>query len=268
VSHLPTSPYRSIDPSSLQFQRILLEAKGLQTSIRQYGEVLPLTSPAIYVSTNKDDLPIIIDTGSSCTITPSLSDFTSKPTKPDTAILGSLTTTVQTKVSGQGPIEWDIEDVNGVYKKLRTTAYYVPEATIRFFSPQAYFKSNPSGRLTLDIDGVTLHMPCGTDLKFPIQPRSNLPIMLTQQTLHRSSSSNLKSSHKPSLNTISNILSFICSTTYDNFEHGTIFHSHHAGAMAAVINDNTILKQASSNLSPEQKELLLWHYRLGHIGIS
>jgi hypothetical protein len=226
-----------------------------------------LPSPAIYVSTNKDDLPIVIDTGAYCTITPSLSDFTSKPTQPGTATLRSLTT-VQTKVSGQGPIKWDIEDVNGVYKKLRTTSYYVPEATIRLFSPQAYFKSNPSGRLTLDIDGITLHMPCGTDLKFPIQPGSNLPIMLTRQALHWSSSSNVRSSHKPSLNTMSNILSFICSTTYDNFVHGTIFHSQHAGAMAAVINDDAVLKQANSNLSPEQKELLLWHYRLGHIGIA
>jgi hypothetical protein len=123
-SRLPSSHYRSIDSSTLQFQRILLEARGLQTSIRQYGEVLPLSSPAIYVSTNKDDLPIVIGTGASCTITPPLSDFTSKPTKPDIATLGSLTT-FQTKVSGQGPIEWDIEDVNGAYKKLRTTSYYV-----------------------------------------------------------------------------------------------------------------------------------------------
>jgi hypothetical protein len=37
--------------------------------------------------------------------------------------------------------------VNGVLKKLLTTSYYVPEATIlRLFSPQAYFKSNPKGR--------------------------------------------------------------------------------------------------------------------------
>jgi hypothetical protein len=36
-SHLPSSRYRSISSSTLQFQRILLEARGLQTSIR--GEV-------------------------------------------------------------------------------------------------------------------------------------------------------------------------------------------------------------------------------------
>jgi hypothetical protein len=88
-----------MSPSPSQFQRILLEARGLQTSICQYGEILPLSSPAIYVSTNKDDLPIVIDTGASCTITPSLADFTST-TKPDTATLGSLTT-VQTKVTGK-----------------------------------------------------------------------------------------------------------------------------------------------------------------------
>jgi hypothetical protein len=177
-SYVPSSRYKSLDSTSSQFQRILLEAKGLQTSIQQYGEIFPLTSPAIYVSSNKDDLPIVINTGASCTINPSLSDFTSQPTTPDTATLGSITT-VQTKVSGQGPIEWDIEDVNGVVKKLRTTSYYVPEATIHIFSPRAYFKSNPKGYLTLNIEGITLCMPCGTTLKFPIQPGSNLPIMLT-----------------------------------------------------------------------------------------
>jgi hypothetical protein len=57
--------YKSIDPSTSQFQFILLEAEGLQTSIRQYGEILPLSSPAIYVSANKDHLPIVIDTGAS-----------------------------------------------------------------------------------------------------------------------------------------------------------------------------------------------------------
>jgi hypothetical protein len=117
-SYAPSSRYRSLNPTSSQFQWILLEAKWLQTSIRQYGEILPLTSPAIYVSTNKDHLPFVIDTVASCTITPSLSDFTSQPTTPDTATLLGSVTTVQTKVTGQGPIEWDIEDVNGVLKKL------------------------------------------------------------------------------------------------------------------------------------------------------
>jgi hypothetical protein len=114
-------------------------------------------------------------------------------------------------------------------------------------------------------------MPCGTNLNFPIQPGSNLPIMLTRQALHgsRTGSSHLKPLHKPSLNTMSNVLSFICSTTYDHFVHGAVFHLQHAGAMAAAVCDDAILKQANNNLSSsEQKELLLWHYRLGHIGIS
>jgi hypothetical protein len=87
---------------------------------------------------------------------------------------------------------------------------------------------NPKGSLTLNIHGIFLHMPCGTNLQFPIQPGSNLPIMLTRQALHRSrtsSSSNFKPSHKPFLNTMSNVLSLICSTTYDQFVHGAVFHS-------------------------------------------
>jgi hypothetical protein len=113
-------------------------------------------------------------------------------------------------------------------------------------------------------------MPCGTNLKFPIQPGSNLPIMLTRQALHcsRTSSSSIKPQHKPSLNNMSNIFSFICSTTYDHFVHGAVFHLQHTGAMAAVVCDDAVLKQANSNISLEQKELLLWHHRLGHIGLS
>jgi hypothetical protein len=264
-----SSQYKSLSSTSSQFQRILLEAKGLQNSIRQYGEVLPLSSPSIYVSTNKDDLPIVIDTGASCTITPTLSDFTSHPTSADTKSLGSLTT-VETKVTGQGPIEWEIEDINGITKKLATISYYVPEATIRLFSPQAYFKLNPTAHLTLNADGLALHMACGTVLNFPIQPGSHLPIMLTRQSLQRGrdNSGSNKPLHKPSLNHMSNILSFICSTTYDAFVHGAVFHLQHAGAMAAVVSDDAVLKNHNTNLSPEQKELLLWHYRLGHIGFG
>jgi hypothetical protein len=270
-SHLPflTGHYKSISPSTSEFQRILLEARGLQASIQQYGEIIPLTSPAIYTSSNKDDLPIVIDTGASCTITPCLADFIASPTKPDIDSLGSLTT-VTTKVTGQGPIVWEIEDVNGVIKKLPTNSYYVPEATIRLFSPQEYFKENPKASLVLNVEGISLHMPCGTVLKFPIQPGSNLPIMLTRQSLHRGRTNprSGKPHHKPSFNHMSNTLSFLCSATYDYFVHGMIFHFQHSGAMAAVICDDAVLKQANNNLSSEQKELLLWHHRLGHISIA
>jgi hypothetical protein len=264
-----SSEYTSISSASSQFRRILLEARGLQSSIQRYGESIPLSSPSIYVSSNKDDLPIVIDTGASCTITPVLSDFIHAPTSPDTDSLGSLTT-VKTKVSGQGPIEWDIEDVNGCLKKLQTISYYVPEATIRLFSPQAYFKDNPLAHLTLNIDGIALNMTCGTVLNFPIQPGSNLPIMLTKQSLQRGrdNSTFTKPLHKPSIDSLSNLVSFLCSKTYDYFVHGTVFHFQHSGAMAAVICDDAVLKQANNNISPEQKELLLWHYRLGHIGFG
>jgi hypothetical protein len=42
-SYVPSSRYKSLDSTTSQFQQILLKAKGLQTSIQQYGEILPLT---------------------------------------------------------------------------------------------------------------------------------------------------------------------------------------------------------------------------------
>ena len=74
-------------------------------------------------------------------------------------------------------------------KLLTTTAYYVPEATIRLFSPQVCINENPTNSsLFLDSTGIALTLTCGNILRFPPQKESNLPIMLTQKALNESTS--------------------------------------------------------------------------------
>ena len=56
---------------------------------------------------------------------------------------------------------WLIEDFNGITRSLTTTAYYVPEATIRLFSPQVYINENPTNSsLFLDSTGLALTLTC------------------------------------------------------------------------------------------------------------
>jgi hypothetical protein len=121
---------------------ILLEARRLQLNLSNYDDRvhMPLQNPAIYHSNKPDELPIVIDTGASCSITPMHSDFIGTIDPSDVPTLNNISGT--TSVVGQGTIEWNIQDAKGIVKPIQTTAYYVPQATIRLFSPQVYIKED------------------------------------------------------------------------------------------------------------------------------
>jgi hypothetical protein len=61
---------------------------------------------------------------------------------------------------------------------VTTSCYYVPDATVRLFSPQLYFIEEQHGELRMDKDGMTLETADGTKLSFPINEQNNLPLAL------------------------------------------------------------------------------------------
>jgi hypothetical protein len=73
-----TSSYKLLQRSDPRFTVILLEARQLQLNLSNYDErvAMPMHQPAIYHSNKTDELPIVIDTGASCSLTPIHSDFT------------------------------------------------------------------------------------------------------------------------------------------------------------------------------------------------
>ena len=91
--------------------------------------------------------------------------------------------------------------------------------------------------------------------------------MLTQEALNKPKS---KCVHVPIQNPIINAMQFLCSTTYAIFMTGTLLYSvdEPSVLVSSSAAEAAVFKQANINLSPEQKELLLWHYRLGHINIK
>ena len=98
-----------------------------------------------------------------------------------------------------------IEDFNSVTQSLTTTAYYVPDATIRIlFSLQVYIEENPTNSsLFLDSRGIALTLTCGTILRFPLQKGSNLLIMFTQKALNQPKSTCV---HVPILDPVMNVM--------------------------------------------------------------
>ena len=132
-----SSQFTTMLPSLPLYQRILLEATSLCTAVNSYnGSAGSLSSVlTILASPVPGKLPIVIDTGASCSNTPIWLDFTGPIGKWNKESLGSLTQ-VKTTVDGVGLVLWDIEDINGVAHAIETTAYYVYSATICLFSPQ------------------------------------------------------------------------------------------------------------------------------------
>jgi hypothetical protein len=178
-----------------------------------------------------DNLPVVLDTGASTSLTPVLTDFIGPLIPAPIDEIRGLTAT--TRVIGKGTVQWVLRDYWNVTGVIKTTAYYVPDASIRLFSPQSFFQEHSnSGRCVIQGQKTTMELPDKTVLEFPYNPMSNLPLMLPDSTvpvgLERAA-----------------LASFAASTSL-----------------------LSVTDQTNQNLRPAQKELLLLHFKLGHAGFQ
>ena len=114
----------------------------------------------VYLSAQGDDLlPIMFYSGTSISLTANYNSFVG-PIRPSTITeLQGLSHT--TKVHGVGQVKWSVRDVFGATRTIKTQAYYVPEDTVRLFSPQTYFREQKKGHLRLDHSSTTLQLHDG-----------------------------------------------------------------------------------------------------------
>ena len=188
----------------------------------------------VYLSDQGNDLlPIVIDSGASISLTANYNDFVG-PIRPATITeLQGLSHT--TKVHGVGQVKWTVRDVFGTTRIIKTQAYYVPEATVRLFSPQTYFREQQKGHLQLDHSRTTLELHDGSVLHFPYNATNNLPLMLPTEPSH-------------------------VGLTFDD---ATVLGDGHS-----VHNYMSVADESNQNLTRAQKELLLWHWKLGHANLQ
>jgi Reverse transcriptase (RNA-dependent DNA polymerase) len=183
----------------------------------------------------KRELPVVIDTGASTSVTPVLSDFIG-PLEP-TSIEEIRGISSSTRVVGKGTVEWTVQDYWNVVRVIRTTAYYVPAISIRLFSPQAYFQENgEKGQCTFRGRTTTLELPDGSRLEFPYNSASNLPNMLLDP-------------HP-----------VVAGAQYCD----ATFLAHTPSYQTLM----SVTEQTNQNLRPSQRELLLLHHKLGHAGFQ
>jgi hypothetical protein len=128
----------------------------------------------------------------------------------------------------EGTIEWQIRDVVGTIRTLRTQGYLAKVAPVRLFSPQTYFKGQGEGYMHVDWQRTELILHDGTLLTFPYAD-NNIPYM--------------RSAWQP-----------IVGVTFQDCS--TLTNSQIVGM--------SVGEETNQNLTPKQKEFLLWHWKLGH----
>jgi hypothetical protein len=135
------------------------------------------STASVYQGRNNPELPIVIDSGASVSVTPHIRDFCGPLQKCPTKSLDGLSS--KTEVLGMGKVTWEVQDFYGVKKTITTMAYYVPTANIKLFSPKVYFDKQNGGSYHMEKGMTILTLGDGRPLKFPYQPGSKLPMMMT-----------------------------------------------------------------------------------------
>jgi transposase InsO family protein len=175
-------------------------------------------------------IPLIMDTGASCCVSPCRDDFV-ELNSSETKITDLSSTN---SVAGEGLIEWKVLDTMGRCQTIRMKGYYVPKASVRLLSPQCLLQLDETEKsyITQTTKFFRVHLADGTTLDASYG-RANLPIL----PMYKVKDSN------------------IWAQTFS-------FTSQDRKAWIRHLHD-----EGNQNLSLAQKELLLWHQRLSHAGL-
>jgi len=171
---------------------------------------------------------LVIDTGASQHISHCRSDFLTYEPLTDRVVKGLEKSS---RIVGRGIVEWHIPAADGELRFFRVTAYHVPSAQQRLFSPQTYIqdiRKVEKGNQERGDHDHKMYQLYGHATLAPIQApfaqHNNLPM--------------------------------------------TIVFTSKALAQAYEGLTSCITAAQNQNLTPSQKCLLRWHFRLGHISFN
>ena len=200
-----------------------------------------------------ESFTLVFDSGTSTTLTSNRSDFTqlSSSKGPGKVVQGIAE---GLDIEGSGKVQYALTDQNGSQAILQCDAYLVPKLhpNLHLISPQG-IKTNKGDKATFTIHTLdeakndpTLEIkPNGPDwinakpihvIPVKFDPRSNLPVALARLP---------EDNH------------------YGEFSFCAASQSQE---IESKLNATVCLtEEANANLTSSQKELLRWHYKLGHV---
>ena len=185
--------------------------------------------------TNKElTFPVVWDSGASVCITHDRKDF----------IEFSSTSTLKQlhsvggghAVNGEGIVLWSVVDSSGMLRHLKVKAYYVPTSQVRLMSLNALLTRYDDETIKMNADHLILSGSTSDQsrkaVRVDFHPVSRLPI----------------------------------STAYRYNDIAIDFQEPTQNASAYAMS--SVVSSTNSNLSEAEKELLRWHFKLGHISFT
>jgi hypothetical protein len=134
-------------------------------------------------------------------------------------------------VQGVGTVEWVVRDDEGQRRTLRTRCFYVPASHVRLFSPQRYFQECHGGKFEVNHVGSIFRFSGGGKMMFaPWDAVNGIDLPMAYLIRDKSSLQQRES-------------------------------------MTATCAYN-VVAESNNNLSEPQKELLRWHFKLGHFNLA
>jgi hypothetical protein len=240
----PTSLTRTIDLPcaticnllSLTSERVVGSAMNAHRTLNTFDPEFVLRLFSV-VTDREDVFEIILDTGCTFAISPHREDFVDYVEGG----LGSVNTVGgTTQVVGYGVVNWQIISESGEETVIRVPCHHVPASKVRLLSPQDYCAFHGFDRSRDHFGGNSsyfwLHLSHSkTRFQCPIDSRSNLPVALGRRPPPNDSASSPPGQ---------------C-------------NCHSCNSLGFTVADET-----NQNLTPAQKELLSWHWKLGHLGFD
>ena len=170
----------------------------------------------------------MVDSGASESVSHVRSDFESFEPRKSRVLKGLA---LGLAIEGEGMVKWLIPSTDGTMRTFFIRALYVPAANQRLLCPQSYLQQIKKSE-PKNREHVKL-----TDLALSIVGHSHLPVV--EIPFHAQS----------------NLPVTLCFT-----EKG--MQQQHLAL------NNCVTNSTNKNLDPSQKELLKWHFRLGHISMA
>ena len=170
--------------------------------------------------------PVIWDSGASISISSDRKDFVGQYQKvPASVKLQGLAKGLH--IAGQGHVMWAFHDADGQLRAIKVPAYHAPACRVRLLSTTSLLQTYPGETITIEADRLTLSGLSGDPTRGSVTARVD-------------PSNNLPTTHA--------------------YHHGApMIGAQALSATISVVNDE------NSNLSEPEKELLRWHFRLGHL---
>ena len=175
----------------------------------------------------QDNFSVVWDLGASMCITNCKTDFVGETEQIKPVQVDGISSTL--KLEAIGKVCWSLLDTNGKLRNIYLPAYYAPEARQRLLTTSVFCKHYPKNKISL------------TSNSWTIQPDPDV-------------------AHENAIDIIINPI--------NNLPMTTCFRGKSLNQLALLFSKSIASTHSSNyNLSEPHKELLHWHYWLGHVGL-